>query len=917
MITILTRRLPRGFALLLGIPAALLAQAAPPTDSDPVKLDTFVVNTGKDSGYIAIDSLAGGRMSTPIKFTPSAMSSLTRTFLDDVGIEDIRDSLQWTLNVVPSDLNAGKSTPFNDWDYNFRGAGQSLQGGAGPTRNYFTFYQTADTYNVERVEFDRGPNSILFGVGTVGGVLSTYTKQPRVNKDFITTKFITDSEGSLRFEGDINHRFSDHFAARLNLLANEHHGWRDFDIDKQRAIDLALLYKLGDNTEIRLDTEYSEAKRSIVRSTAPEGVTRWDGTTVATWGSVPTTGVGTSLARMDGGATYLVWIPGQPALGLQNWNVGYRSNGIFLPMAPEAGWYPSTMTNGSLTIDGSKIPVMPSRDFTISPKDAIYRPKYRTATLWFTHRFSPNLEAAITGYHYQDSRDSRNYEGVGFQAVDVNRQLPTGQPNPNFGKKYGDFFLSQQNQDRGVDEIRAQLTYKLEGSLFGQAYRQTISVSAGHQEITWSARQFNAQVLNSGISNPGLNLVRTRIYEDDTHPTINLPSTINGAQVGYVSWPTHWFDFDEDYTLRHIAAFSHIRMLDDKLSVLVGARHDSYDHFKQEVISRTVGGPLASVSDGASGTTYSAGAIYYLGPIGFFANHSKNFDPIGPGKNPSLSGQPFGPSTGMGYDVGIRLSTKDGKYYATAGYYDSKSRDRITGAKIGFGNIWAQYFDARGEARDTVKTTLAYDDTEAVHLTGYEFEITANPTRNLRLQASFGLPEAEYTEALPGQRTYYAENYSAWNAAASLGNAAATNLRNALTNAQVLLDTNFQGRPRTGVVDYTANIFANYSFRDGGLQGFSIGAGLARTGRQYISLIRNEQYFRDARNTTTLALAYETKIGRTDARFAVNIGNVLGNDDPMIYSYDGGWRDTNGKAIPNGFTLPNPRIFKFSAQFTF
>lgn len=917
MKTILPQKPASALALMLFLPAALLSQVRTPNEADPVELETFVVNTGKDSGYIAIDSLAGGRMSTPIKFTPSAMSSLTRTFLDDVGIEDIRESLQWTLNVVPSDLNAGKSTPFNDWDYNFRGAGQSLQGGAGPTRNYFTFYQTADTYNVERIEFDRGPNSILFGVGTVGGVLSTYTKQPRLNKDFIIMKFITDSEGSLRFEGDVNHRFSNQFVARLNLLANEHHGWREFDIDKQRAIDLALLYKLGDNTEIRLDAEYSEAKRTIVRSTAAEGTTRWDGTTVATWGSVPTTGVGTSISRMDGGATYPVWIAGQPALGLQNWNVGYRSNGIFLPVAPKAGWYPTTMTNGSLTIDGSKIAVMPRRDFTISPKDAIYKPKYNTATLWLTHRFTPNLDVALTGYHYQDSRDSRNYEGIGFLAVDVNHQLPNGQANPNFGKRYGDFFLSQQNQDRGVDEIRAQVTYKLDGTLFGRSYRQVISVSAGRQEITWQARQFNAQILNSGITNPGQNLVRTRIYETDTHPTINLPSNINGVQVGYVSWPTHWFDFDEDYTLRHIAAFSHVRMLDDKLSVLVGARHDSYDHFKQEVISRTVGGPLASVSDGASGTTYSAGAIYYLGPIGFFANYSKNFDPIGPGKNPSLSGQPFGPSTGVGYDVGIRLSTKDGKYYATAGYYDSKSRDRITGAKIGFGNIWGQYFDARGEPRDTARTTLAYDDTEAVHLTGYEFEVTANPTRNLRLQASFGLPEAEYTDALPGQRAYYAENFSAWDAAAKLGNAAATNLRNALTNAQVLLDTNFQGRPRTGVVDYTANLFANYTFLDGPFNGFSVGAGFARTGRQYISLIRSEQYYRDVRNTTTLALAYETKIRGILARFAVNIDNVIDDKDPMIYSFDGGWRDTNGKAIANGFTLPNPRIFKFSARFTF
>ena len=159
--------------LALAPAAALVAQSAPSgPNQDTVVLESFVVNTDKDAGYIAVDSLAGGRTATPIKLTPTAISSLTRAFLDDVAITDVREALKWSVNVIPSDLNAGKSSsPFNDWDFNFRGAGQSLQGGSGPTRNYFTFYQSADTYNIERLEFDRGPNSILFGVGTIGGAI--------------------------------------------------------------------------------------------------------------------------------------------------------------------------------------------------------------------------------------------------------------------------------------------------------------------------------------------------------------------------------------------------------------------------------------------------------------------------------------------------------------------------------------------------------------------------------------------------------------------------------------------------------------------------------------------------------------------------------------------------------------------------
>lgn len=913
-------RTPRIAFLALASAATLVAQTAPSSPpQEAIVLESFVVNTDKDAGYIAVDSLAGGRTATPIKLTPTAISSLTRTFLDDVAITDVREALKWSVNVIPSDLNAGKSSsPFNDWDFNFRGAGQSLQGGSGPTRNYFTFYQSADTYNIERLEFDRGPNSILFGVGTIGGVMSSYTKQARLDQDSITTQFTTDSNGTFRFEGDINRRLNPKLAVRLNLLEKRFRGWRDQDEDFQRAATLAVTSKLGARTSLRIDGEKSKAERSFIRSTAAEGVTRYDGTVANTWGSTLSTASG-AVSAITGLPVFRVWIAGQPELGLQNWAGGYRSNGYFLPLAPKAGWYPSVITNGTITFDGSRIPVMPSRSVTIAPKDALSRPEYQNVTLWLNHRFTDRLEATLTRYYYQDSRDSQNYEGVGNWAMDINRQMPNGQANPNFGKKFGEFFLSKQTQDRGVDETRFQLTYRLETKFLGSPYRQTTSVSAGDQKITWTARQYNAQILNSGITVADQNLVRTRIYEDNTHPVIGLPSSVGGLNIAYAPWPTHWFDFNEDYKLKHVAGFTHARLFDDKLSILVGARHDRYDHYKIETIARTVGGPLTTVQDGASGTTYSAGAIYYLGPVGVYANWSENFDPIGPGRNPSLSGVPFGPATGKGLETGLRFSSRDGKYYATVSYYDSKSQDRITGTKIGFGGIWNNYFDARGEARNPVLGTLAYDDTEALHVSGHELELTANPTKQLRVQASYGKPNSEFIDALPGQRAYFATNFAAWDAAARLTTnpTASTALRNALTNAQVTLDNNVAGRTRTGLVRYTSNAFANYTFSEGLLRGFSIGGGASRTGRTYVSTIRSTFYYRGEQLTTSLRLGYNTRLRNVPTRFALNVENVLDDRDPIVSTFDGGYRDTNGVAIPNGFILRAPRTIKFSARFTF
>ena len=104
---------------------------------------------------------------------------------------------------------------------------------------------------------------------------------------------------------------------------------------------------------------------------------------------------------------------------------------------------------------------------------------------------------------------------------------------------------------------------------------------------------------------------------------------------------------------------------------------------------------------------------------------------------------------------------------------------------------------------------------------------------------------------------------------------------------------------------------------EGGLKGFSVGGGVSRTGPQFSTIIRNETYYRAARISTNLVLAYTTKIRSVPTRFALNVTNVLDDTDPIVTSYDGSWRDANGRAIVNGFSLPSPRTLKLTVGLTF
>jgi outer membrane receptor protein involved in Fe transport len=905
-------------------------EAAAAEDDEEVVLDVFTINTDKDEGYVAVDSLAGGRTNTPIKFTPSVMSSLTRTFIDDVAITNVRDALKWSPNVVPSDYFVGKqlANPFNNWDYNFRGAGQSLQGGAGPTRNYFTFYTAADSYNIDRIEFDRGPNSILFGVGTVGGVLSTYTKIPKLDKNFMNLTTIVDSNSSVRAEVDLNNRLTEKVALRINALVDRNRGWRENDKNDTNAIDLAMIYRPTANTSLRFELEGAQSEITLISSLLGDGISRWDGSSYsATWGA-PVTGTITRPAQSAGWWTdpYNVWIPGLAEKGAMDWNGGVISAGIDpdgIPFAPYEGWYKTFVPLYSWMAtppSPDKIPVLPSRDFTYG--NGISEPEYYNGTVWFDQRLNENLDFSVSGYRYVNDHSAKDYEGAGNIYVDLNRQLPDGTPNPNVGKQFADFFLSKQQQDRTVSELRAQVNYKIEGEIFNVPVKQLFSVAGGSQEITWSARQYNAQLVGTGETDFARNMIWGRLYLDKPNQTMNLPEVVNGRAVSYAGMPFDWFDFDETYKLKNLGVVSQTRLWDDALSILAGARKDDYEHRKVGAHSGSV------VEDGADGTTYSLGAIYYWKSIGLFANYSENFDPIGPGKQNGLDGNPFGPAKGESFEYGIRISTGDGKYYASISRYDSTSSGRIfNGGKPDFQGMWRNYYDSLNQPWDTSRTTLPYDDTEALDVSGTEIDFVANPLKSLRLSFTFGKPDSEIVDALPGARAYYDQYLSTWQTAttpAPGGSAtAAQNLQNQIASSKNTLDQNVAGKTKTGLVDYTASIFANYSFLGDTLKGFSIGGGLAYTGEQYVGEYGAPDgqpkfaHYSDDRLATNMVLAYEMKIGDIPARFQLNIDNVLDDKDPIVTSYHWGWIVSPGHAMPNGYILPAPRTFRLSARFTF
>ena len=100
-------------------PASAGGAESGPAATEPVKkeeiveLSPFTVNTSSDVGYVAGNTLAGSRLNTRLRDTASSVSVFTREFLDDIGITDLRELMEYTVNGEMDTNSQGASSEQN------------------------------------------------------------------------------------------------------------------------------------------------------------------------------------------------------------------------------------------------------------------------------------------------------------------------------------------------------------------------------------------------------------------------------------------------------------------------------------------------------------------------------------------------------------------------------------------------------------------------------------------------------------------------------------------------------------------------------------------------------------------------------------------------------------------------------------
>ncbi len=264
--------------------------AAPDQEEQVVKLSPFEVTATPDNSYTAATTLAGNRLNTEVRDIGNAVTVVTGQFLKDIAATDNQTLLQYTTNTEVGGIygNFAGAGDGSHLDESFRfvnpNTNTRIRGltAADNTRDYFLTDIPWEGYNVDGVDLQRGPNSILFGQGSPAGIINTRTKQAGF-RDANEVSFRVGSWGSTRAAVDFNKvLLKDEFAIRVAAVRNDQEYKQDPAYSLQKRVYGALRYEPGflkkgnARTVIKGDIEFGRINSNTPRELPPnDEITPW------------------------------------------------------------------------------------------------------------------------------------------------------------------------------------------------------------------------------------------------------------------------------------------------------------------------------------------------------------------------------------------------------------------------------------------------------------------------------------------------------------------------------------------------------------------------------------------------------------------------------------------------------------------
>lgn len=879
----------------------------PAVKEQVVELSPFTVSSSGDRGYQPQSTLGGSRLRTDLKDVAAPTTGFTEQFFQDVAITSTDELARYMLS-TEYDWGEDNGPGQNFINGSTRQVRMRGLGGGTVSVNFFKSDFPTDTFNTERIDQSRGPNSVLFGIGSPGGLINATTKRALLGKNAVTVAVQGRSEGGLREEADVNLPVGGSLAVRIAAVKDNRGSWRNYEFNDAERSFITGKWRIDRKTELNLDAEKAAITKQTKRSiTAYDAYTAWKA-------------AGSNVGTAANAAQSISLIAG--------------ANTRYLVLDTASGsltdWVNKTTSTVRRSVDGDNLPLT---DFSVLPRETtVYGPGYdqntnftrlgASLTRAFTPNFNAELSALRTSSHTAvwDPQTAINRSLF----VDTNPTLPSGAPNPNLRRTYVEGLPQVNFTDQLSDSVRAVLSYKRDFGRWGKhtlagvyQYDFTkVGISAFREQVLSP----NAPNLTSAINNA--NRIFRRTYVDLNGPSSAIVmAPYNRKPLGTVSetvsgriYTTDLVRFNANAQLNSFDDQTTIGMLQssfwhDRIKTILGtSRNDRNDYASTQVLTPVPGFATGLPTPVRSHTPNNvvARSVSFSGVLQVTPSVGLTYSKAANSGLPSFSGRLNNTSSdltsfarppipqGRSQDIGVKLDLINHRVFLTALYYQTQAENDFN-----FGNINSSInplWDALALAGKVPSgtSTNATGQTFDSRTQGYEVELTANLTQHWRAFLNYSQGTTSRTNIGRDDLAYIATWRPLWeaNRALPLANGTGT----VATQLAALDSTTFNnftladGRLPLGQMRRKLNLVTNYDFAEGALKGFTVGGGLRYSGRPVIgytakgtptAIVRSVFYGSDQVFVDVNA-AYRRKIqfaGKSVVwSLQTNINNALNND---------------------------------------
>ncbi|MDO8543288.1 MAG: TonB-dependent receptor [Opitutaceae bacterium] len=721
-------------------------QAAKPEDT-PVELSPFVTNADRDVGYVANSSLAGSRLNTSLKDTAASLSVMTAEFLSDIGATNLSEALEWGNNVQeslsddPGGSADGNPNAFfgTSREYRVRGVQATI------TRNYFEWSLPIDIYNIDRIEEARGPNSILFGIGSAGGLVNSSTKQAVTGRAFRHASATVGSFGGYRGTIDLNQSaFDGKLGVRLNAVYDHAGSYLTYGFSHKRRVHLALKYELSPTTRFRAEYETGDNHDLLTAYPLSWGSRQWIEAGRPTFATQVAANTALGMGRY-GAAAHVTYIGNSnTVVNLANQNFGTGTTRLILD------------------------PAVADLNINYGGPGQIRDSHFNAFSAFAERRFGRNTYLELA-YNHQDA-DSRAHQAFGESerlSFDPNRTLPNGAPNPFAGRLMIEGTTVRRLNRSRSDDTRLTLSTEHDFGkwghyrISGMAEYESRVTRDGPQFEVWAGAPFNALPENAANNVYRRNYVTEgnwstyyRNMAPETGLVQNLTDPVTGRTLSS-TWVAQNQGQQDDPNYQTTLLFGgQARYFNNRLVLGIGFRKDKLNvtdraSRRNPTTSEFEVDYVNATELSYNGRTSTLGVVAHVTRhISLLYNRADNFSLPNLNLRMLPDSLPRGNPVGKGEDMGLNVALLDGKLHARAVYYKSGTvgaqgphgfggtgvsatslTQRVVDALVGEGLISA----AEGDQHRVTANGIVFDQTSE----GYEVSLTANPTRDWRLQANY------------------------------------------------------------------------------------------------------------------------------------------------------------------------------------